>query len=72
LQAVGRDLANLAFSIVNKCGDAQNSSPEAGDKLALAHENGLKPNQFKPSYGLRTAGQDAHKTISMRVFTGKG
>jgi hypothetical protein len=29
----------MAFSVVDKCGDAQNSSPEAGDKLALGDEN---------------------------------
>jgi hypothetical protein len=32
----------MAFSVVNKCGDAQNSSPEAGDKLARGHENGFE------------------------------
>jgi hypothetical protein len=31
MQAVGRYLADMAFSVVNKCGDAQNSSPNAGD-----------------------------------------
>jgi hypothetical protein len=31
--AVGRDLADMAFSVVNKSGDAQNSSPDAGGSL---------------------------------------
>ncbi len=33
MQAVGRYLADMAFSVVDKCGDAQNSSPDAGDLL---------------------------------------
>jgi hypothetical protein len=33
MQAVGRYLADMAFSVVNKCSNAQNSSPDAGDWL---------------------------------------
>jgi hypothetical protein len=33
MHAVGRYLTDMAFSVMNKCGDAQNSSPDAGDWL---------------------------------------
>jgi hypothetical protein len=41
----------MAFSVVDKCGDAQNSSPDAGDRLQASSGefNWLKFNQCKPS-----------------------